>query len=63
MVKHDVAKQVPLGFGLLNVEEGNAFHLPKSKQLYASRTIHGINPQDLAMDMEQRRFNPTSPQG
>ncbi len=44
-------------------EKGHSFHLPKSKHLNACQMIHRTNPQDLAMDMEWRRFNPASPQG
>jgi hypothetical protein len=63
MVKYDVAYRAPYGFRFPNVEEGHSFHLPKSKQLYTCWTIHGTNPQDLAMDMEWQEFNPASPQG
>jgi hypothetical protein len=63
MVKYDVAYRAPYGFRFSNVEEGHSFHLPKLKQLYACWTIHGTNPQNLAMDMERQEFNPASPQG
>jgi hypothetical protein len=53
MVKYDVAYGAPIRIGFSIVEKSHAVHLPQSNQPYTSRTIHGANKQDLAMDIEQ----------
>jgi hypothetical protein len=53
MVKYDVAYGAPIRIGFSIVEKSHAVHLPQSNQPYMSRTIHGANTQDLAMDIEQ----------
>jgi hypothetical protein len=52
VVKYDMAYKAPQKMGFSAVEEGHGIHLPQSKQLYTSRTIHRTNTQDLEMDME-----------
>ena len=52
MVKYDMAYRAPYRLRFSAVEEGHGIHLPQSKQLYTSRTIHRTNTQDLEMDME-----------
>ncbi len=52
MVKYDMAYGAPYRLRFSAVEEGHGIHLPQSKQLHTSQTIHGTNTQDLEMDME-----------